>query len=424
MGRERIIGIIVVVAVIGIVCGVVFGIVLPRSKGMSDWKLISSQPVQGTNLVETVWNTDRPPEGKYSTVGLRRLIANNNADPASVIVYLPPSATSARLYTNSEDYDFRIYLANRGYDVFSVDYRASFVPQEETDISCMGKWTTRVHLDDIQQAIKFVTEITGTKKVYLAGHSTGARYVYLYAAERWKQDLSGMIVLDGSPWESYGPEELYSMDIDKCYAALSEGETPENRDLFKNYALAPGGHYYDVVVAEFDPGFGEAIGIYYAQGPDAPSPVPGFNTVKDYLASQFHNVWGPKQFSNVLEGYASVDMLLAFCLKSAVPYWPLVDYAEDAYIGNWNGRPPEPELQFYDNICEVDVPLIVFASEEFTTALGMQFWYKQLGPVMVKSTDTEFHLLQNFGHIDVLLGEHAKQEVFEPFHAWLLKHCK
>lgn len=392
-------------------------------EGTSDWELISSEPVDGTNLVETVWNTNRPPEGKYSTVGLRRLIADNSPDPASVMVYLPPSATSARLYTNSEDHDFRIYLAKRGYDVFSVDYRASFVPSDETDISCMGKWTTRVHLNDIQQAIKFVKEITGAKKVYLAGHSTGARYVYLYASERWEKDIVGMIVLDGSPWESYGPEELNSMDIDKCYAALSGGDTPENRDLFKSYGLTPGDHYYEAVVAEFAPEFYEAIEAYL-QDPDAHSPVPDFDTAKDYIASQFHNVWGPKQFSNVLEGYASVDMLLAFCMKATVPYWPLVDYAEDAYIGNWGGKPPKPELRFHDSICEIDVPLIVFASEEFTTALGMQFWYKELGPVMVKSADTEFHLLKQLGHLDALLGEHAKQEVFEPLYDWLLRHSQ
>jgi pimeloyl-ACP methyl ester carboxylesterase len=385
------------------------------------WKLISSQPVEGTNLIETVWHTHRPPEGEYDTVGLRRLIADNNLDPAGVIVYLPPSATSARLYTNSQDYDFRIYLANRGYDVFSVDYRASFVPSDETDISCMAKWTTRVHLDDIQEAVKFVKEMTGAEKVYLAGHSTGARYVYLYAAERWEEDVAGMIVLDGAPWESYGPEELYAMDIDKCYAALSEGDTPENRNLFKSYGLAPGDHYYEATVAEFDSEFYEAIGAYL-QDLGARSPVPDFDTAKDYIASQFHHVWGAKQFANVLEGYASVGMLVAFVVRAAVPYWPLVDYAEEAYIGNWNGKPPKPELQFHDGICEIDVPLIVFASEEWTTALGMQFWYKQLGPVMVKSADTEFHLLENFGHIDVLLGEYAKQQVFEPLYGWLLKH--
>jgi len=385
------------------------------------WELISSQPVEGTDLIETIWHTHRPPEGEYDTVGLRRLIADNNLDPADVIVYLPPSATSARLYTNSEAYDFRIYLANRGHDVFSVDYRASFVPPGETDISCIAKWTTRVHLDDIQDAVKTVKGITGAAKVYLAGHSTGARYVYLYAAKRWEEDVAGMIVLDGAPWESYGPEELYSMDMDKCYAALSEGDTPENRNLFKSHGLTPGDHYYEATVAEFDSEFYEAIGAY-VHDLGARSPVPDFDTAKDYIASQFHNVWGAKQFSNVLEGYASVGMLVAFVVRAAVPYWPLVDYAEEAYIGNWNGKPPKPELQFHDGICEIDVPLIVFASEEWTTALGMQFWYKQLGPVMVKSTDTEFHLLESFGHLDVLLGEYAKQQVFEPLHGWLLKH--
>lgn len=385
------------------------------------WILESSKNID-ENLIETVWSVNRPPFGKHDRIGVRRLILKDNENPVGALVYLPPSGTSARLYTDSEDYDFRIFLANRGFDIFSVDYRTSFILQDETEIAFMTNWGTRMFLDDIREAILFMKRTTGIEKVYLAGHSTGGRYVYLYASERWREDISGMIVLDSAPWESDGPEENNSMDIHKGYAALAQGDTPENRQLFESWDLEAGPHYYDAVFAQFDKTFYTAVGIYYAEGPNAPSPVSGFNTVNDYLAWEIHNVWGPKQLSNVLEGYSSVEMLLAFFMQAAVPYWPLVDYMEEAYMGNWNGKPPVQELRFLDGIGDVDVPLIVFASEEWTTALGMKFWFKYLGPIMVKTSDTEFYLLENFGHLDVLLGEHAKENVFIPLYNWLLIH--
>lgn len=194
---------------------VICGFVLLLISGCGDfdktasnqWNLISTTDV-GTTLQETLWTQRFAPSAKYMTVGLRRLCLKDGSANQGVVVYLPPSGTSARLYKIKENYeenhDFRIYLANRGYDVFSVDYRSSFIEKGETDLISMAGFRTAVTLIDIQHAIEYAKELSGASKVFLTGHSTGARYVYFYACARWEKDLAGMIPMDGSPWEMIG----------------------------------------------------------------------------------------------------------------------------------------------------------------------------------------------------------------------------
>jgi pimeloyl-ACP methyl ester carboxylesterase len=424
---KRILGVLIFVCVAGL-----FAYYAHHSCKKTNWT-IASQTKIGANLQEVAWTASFPQATKHMKVGLRMLSLKGNLQSKcqskastrsrGVVVYLPPSGASARLYTDSENYDFRIYLANRGYDVFSVDYRSSFIPEGATDISVMAGFKTSVTLNDIHEAIKQVKFLTGAKKVFLAGHSTGARYVYLYAASKWADDLAGMIPMDGSPWESDGaPAANATMNIDKGYAALKEGDTEANRKLFKSWGLTPGALYYDAVLTTFEPAFYDAIKIYYAKGPNAASPVAGFATVSDYIGNRFHFVWGRRQLTNVRNGTARVDVLLDFALKACVKHWPLVDYMEDAYIGNWNGNPPVADLQFTKNIGSINIPILVFASSEFTDALGFRYEWKKMGYNMVKSKDRQYILLNGFGHLDVLLGEQAKDQVYTTLYNWLETH--
>jgi len=391
------------------------------------WELKGTTSIN--NLTETYWEAKRAPHGKYDKIGLRKLVANNNTAPNGVVFYLPPSYTSAGLYTNNdgqylEKYDFRIYLANRGYVVYSIDYRTSYVPDSETNLSFMAGWGTETYLTDIRDAIAYAKEHSHVGRVFLAGHSSGAKYVYVYASQRWRQDISGMIVMDGSPWEMDGkPAANDTMRISTVYNALAGGDTAADRAVFEQWSYlipSPIG-YYDNYLPQFGSRFYEAIGTYKdpAMGP-AYGPFAGFATVTDYLADQFQNVWGDKQYCNVENGYSTVEMQVAFATEAAVPYWPLVEYAEDCYTGNWNGDTPSGVgFNYIDKLAKIDIPIIVFASSEWTTALDMEFEWKALGPSLIENTDRTYILLEGFGHLDILLGEFSESLVFLPLYNWL-----
>lgn len=389
----------------------------------ADWRLESSA-VFTDNLVETLWTLESPPESKYHTVGVRRLALKDRETYEGVILHLPGSASNGHLYTTSESYDFRVYLANRGYDVYSVEYRTSFIPETETDYSCMTTYKTSVTLADIQKVIEFVKQNTGKQKIFLSGHSTGARYVYLYACARGSEDLAGMIPMDGSPWEMNGsPSPESTMDINSGYAALAAGSTEVNRNLFKSWGIEPDTGYYNVIIINWAPKTGEAMHFYFSLPPYGPTygPFEGFPTVSDYIADQMYKVWGDAQLTNIKEGYATVGAMMNMMREVGAP-WPIVDYLEDAYLGNWKGNPPAAELMFTKNIGSVNVPILVFASEMFTTALGYQYRWKREGYEMIKSADRQYILLNGFGHMDILAGEKAKDEVFIPLYNWLQAH--
>lgn len=408
---------------------IILGIIAIISSGcasQSTWHLISTSTIN--NLTQTVWQANITDYRTYENVGIRRLVDINRAEAKDVIVYFPPSYTSANYYTNNageylEKYDFRIYLANRGYDVYSIDYRTSFVSESQTDLSFMVGWNEQQYLDDLHEAIKYIKSVTGMSKVYVAGHSSGAKYIYLYAAEH-RGDLKGMIVMDGSPWEMDGsPAAANSIDNGKMYDTLNAGNSDANRAIFEGWGLSPDPvTYYNNLLPPFGDGFDQAVNLYKTEGPDY-GPYEGFDTVSDYLEDQFQNVWGDKQFANPEGSYSTVEMLMNFTTQTSVPYWPLIEHADDAYAGNWNGEPPsKPGETLRDKLSKVDVPIIVFSSSEWTTAVGMKFEWKAEGPTMLKTTDQEYHLLDGFGHLDVLIGEQAEALVFEPLYNWLVAH--
>lgn len=389
----------------------------------TNWQLTSSATFT-ENLVETLWTVGLPPKSRYNTVGVRRLALKDREKYEGVLVHLPGSSSSGNLYASSENYDFRVYLARRGYDVYTVEYRTSFIPKAETDYSCMATYKTSVMLADIQKIIEFVKQKTGKKRIFLSGHSTGARYVYLYACARSSQDLAGIIPMDGSPWEMNGrPTSESTMDIHSGYTALALGDTEANRKLFQSWGIEPDTGYYNVRIVDWAPEMGKAMRTYFSPSPYGPQygPFAGFQTVSDYIADQLQNIWGDAQFTNIKNGYSKVDVMMNMMSKISVP-WPLVDYLEDAYLGNWKGNPPVNQLKFVKNIEKVKTPILVFASEMWTTAVGYEYRWKREGYEMIRSADRQYILLKGFGHMDILAGEKAKDEVFVPFYNWLQAH--
>jgi hypothetical protein len=288
----------------------------------------------------------------------------------------------------------------------------------------MATYKTSVMLADIQKVIGFVKQKTGKQRIFLSGHSTGARYVYLYACARGSEDLAGIIPMDGSPWEMNGrPSSESTMDINLGYAALDSGDTEINRKLFKSWGVEPDTGYYNVLIMNWKPEMGKAMQSYFSPLPYGPQygPFAGFPTVSDYIADQLQNIWGDAQLTNIKNGYAKVDVVMNMMSKVGVP-WPLVDYLEDAYLGNWRGNPPAVKLKFVKNIEKVKTPILAFASEMWTTAVGYEYHWKREGYEMIKSTDRQYILLKGFGHMDILGGEKAKDEVFVPFYNWLQAH--
>lgn len=430
------------------------GDVAPDVAGQIDeWILQSSTPVVGApGLTETIWKADvslpgGTPRSPYDTIGLHRLVGVNPA-PGKVVVYLPGASANASLYTNLEDRDFRLYLANRGYDVYSLDYRTHFVPPftepgveipplVTSDLSLMVHWDSATFVSDTAMAIAQAKEVSGSDKVFLAGFSSGGQITYFYTASNQlgglgQDQLRGIIALDGGPWQISGPAAPNTLDLVTARAALAGGDTPANRAVLATFGATPDAGFYSNGLGSLDEHFVSAV-LAYVLDPDAGDPL-GDGSAADYLVFRMQNLWGLNgegdgQFTNVQRGYNSLDMLLVFAVLATDGYWPVIQDLEDSVLSNRCGPldgpftlPIAPDVEYLANLPEVNIPQLVFGSSGLDSFVGTRISWKFAGIVMSSSQDVERHLVQHFGHIDLLCGTQVTSQISQPMFEWLERH--
>ena len=162
------------------------------------------------NLREYVWqkNAIMPPNGEYDKIGLHRLVSTT-AELKGVIfmtncpmwgageqrITNPPSDS----WTKYENYSQAIYWANRGFDVYAIDYRPHFVPKtlNASQMSFAADWGWDVWVSDIKEAAEKVKEVSGCEKFFMSGECTGAQAALNYAT-KYGSDLQRIIMIDAN----------------------------------------------------------------------------------------------------------------------------------------------------------------------------------------------------------------------------------
>ena len=217
------------------------------------WVLIEKKPLYlQPEITHYTWNKRVAPfSGPQDTIGLHRLIDERSGPKKGVFFVLPgmsdqgmdliadsflentakaieramvqaPKADSSywqALLDELVTFQDRLiarYLAKNGYDVYTIDYRTSFVPKytEGEDLSFMKGWGWELFLSDIKEGIEHAKHLSGHKKVFLAGESHGGMFAMNYASKYWQSDLLGLILLDGGnggKWKLRIPVEVWKL---------------------------------------------------------------------------------------------------------------------------------------------------------------------------------------------------------------------
>ena len=192
-----------------------------------DWILIYKKPLSlNTNLTHYYWEKEMPPySGAYDKIGLHRLIDENIKPKATIFVlagmtdegrdiisdqFLENTYNAAIKKGNQYEYlleeidtfNNRLisrFLASNGYDVYTVDYRTTYIPEglSGKSLSFMKDWGWNFFVGDAKEAVEKAKEVSNRKKVYLAGDSFGGMLTMNYTSRYWKDDLLGFILLDG-----------------------------------------------------------------------------------------------------------------------------------------------------------------------------------------------------------------------------------
>jgi len=374
------------------------------------------------DLEETVWQKVpiMPPNGPYDKIGLHRLV-KKGIKPLGVLFILPGTWSNGEQLTSNppedpwtkyENYSQAIYWANRGFDVYAIDYRTHFVPIDLTQdqLSFMAEWGWDQWISDIKEAVNKAKEVSGAKRIYLAGESFGGGAAMNYASKYWQQDLKGIILLDGGTGGKRGGEtNTYNLTkaIEGMIAtrqwAREVGAPAVGAIFLYKYALAN-----PDAPAEYPPGTKLQPEI---------NPITGkpWANITEYCAYSLYMSWGPGGVTNIYGGYGKPSVMIEI-MSTFDRYWPTRLSLESSAISDYINC-PYVTYDFDDHYIEIDVPLLAFASGLFSNRTGLfRFVHGIANP------DFTGIMLPGYGHLDVYSGEYSINDVSAPVYEWMVSH--
>jgi pimeloyl-ACP methyl ester carboxylesterase len=289
-----------------------------------------------------------------------------------VVLFLPGVFMNGEIVGNNANYDLRLYLAQAGLRVWSVDYRTHAVPAvvSPKDLEVFDDWTPEVFQDDAAWAAGFVRTADPPGPIYLIGFGFGAGLAYAVAA-REDQPVAGLVVLDGLP---NGP------------------------GLFRSEGGR--GPALDVAGSRLSFDDRQRLLRAVARDPKAPSPM-SRGKAGPALADLAYNApsfGGAGGMSTARDGVTD-PRVLAQLLLTFDRYWP-----RDA-------------LDSKTKPSKRTMPVLAFASGAQGAA-----WADRVrqGAESFGGGRTTFEEVPLHGHFDLLAGKLAASEVYEPIRSWLL----
>jgi len=322
----------------------------------------------------------------FDRIGLHRVATGPIAPlhPEIVVLYLPGTNMNGEIAVEDPNYSLPVYLATRGVDVWTFDYRTHFVSPDTPPETLAGMkgWTGRAFVDDIGVAADFVGSRTHRAKLFVAGFSRGAEFACFFAALHPRR-VAGLVILDG--FITRGPAR-----------ALPQGRV----------ASDIGGRH---LTYEKRKALMEAV----IRNPGGPAPLPKYKTASDNLAHVVYDsggvFGGHGGLANPLDGFSD-PAVLARVLVGYDRWWPAVQDYENPF-----------DAQVLARLKGSRIPVIAFSSTNISSG-----WPAQVADsaAATGSTDVTVKRLAGWGHLDVICGTHAETEVYAPLFDWLRRHQK
>ena len=370
------------------------------------WTLtLPERTVSGeSSLLETAWASARPPFGTYDFVAVRRITAvrtEQDTKPRPVFFFLPGAHAHGEIILADERYDLRLYLAKRGIETWTLDYRTHFLPREQIyDSSFMQAWTAEAFINDVIAAAQHVRAISGRQHMFLGGFGVGASFAALAAARSGREDLWGLVLLDGYVLDPPDADPLYR---ERTPTPNWFADDVEGRYLpYKRWMKI----LQDIIE---DP-----------HGPDF-FPTPLFDTRAQALAHFLYvnaNFGARGGLSDAQHGRADV-VVLAQVFKHQDRYWPRVQnhggFSLQRHLAG-------AQFDYAPALSVMNTPVLAFASGNMDNAGLLWSERVRFTAQTLAATDVQFRLLPDWGHLDLMWGAAAAQEVFSPVAEWIMQH--
>jgi pimeloyl-ACP methyl ester carboxylesterase len=419
-------GLLVVLLVFAFVVAV-FPAVKTTQAATDSWTLVTdSRPLKAyPNLLENVWqkNASMLPNGPYDKIGLHRLVKTGTTSRG--VVFMIPglygsgeslvSNPATDSFTKTENDSNCIYWANKGFDVYTIDFRNHFIPINfnKSQLSFTADWGIDQFVSDIKEAVDKTKEVSGTKKVFMAGISWGGILVQIYAAKYWQQDIRGLVLLDPGPVKST--------------VAKNQTQTNSyNLTTYVNTMKTAGAWVWEnpqqssATPSPLNPGY-IFLAQFAAQNPSAPAQYlngtlittinPRTNKTWTNITEWFEYAGNTARSYNTYGGFGNITTYMNLATKSE-RYYPVRIFLDFAAMMDWT-LSPFLSYDYVAHIQDINVPVVAFRS-------GLNL--ATFGSIVNKMATADFtwSVLPNYGHLDVFSGSYSARDVSQPTVDWMV----
>jgi len=357
------------------------------------WEASPERPVsQADDVRETHFTMVRAADAPHERIRVHRY--RGEGPPEAVLLYLPGTYMNGEVALHDERHNLWLYLARRGVEVWALDYRTHFVPAEASPEvhAFMADWTLEAFVDDARAAAALAREQSGAPRVFVAGFSRGVTLAFGFACTEPPARVAGLVVLDGT-FKRKAPEESYDFD----------GEWQK---------LASEGRYSTDVARGIGWETRHRLMSAAAADPRAPAADAEHETIGQQVANLLYRAWQPGALADPVHGVSRVEVL-ARLLDGYDRWWPAIQNVEGQSIASQRDDPRTP---LDDRWGELRLPILYFGA----TGMGEQWILDGMHSVAESgSADVTAHLLEGYGHLDVLVGENAAEDVFLPLLEWI-----
>ena len=266
------------------------------------------------------------------------------------------------------------YLANEGYDTWVLNLRShdgDGDPRTESEnISKFWDFDQDYLRKDMVAAVDFIKNETGFEKIFLLGHSMGGYLAYAYAELINQSDIAGIVGI--------APTGVaYEMDFTmKLLRSIYCRKTIQGEIVPRLFAKK----------LDLNNNFIMKLGVK----------TESFYKFETSFEKQ-------RKFINTIDAEpigVVIDMLYGF--------------DEDYKDGHW--WDPQTGYDYTDNLKNITVPIVLIGGKQDVSdkVEDIAETFNHIG-----SEDKEIHILDGYGHVDLLLGKNAEQGVYPLVGSWL-----
>ena len=360
------------------------GVAIAETTGFGLLRSEAISTAQG-QVTETEWQYV---DASGQAFGLHRY-QSASAVTIATLFYLPGTNMNGVLKTPDSDHNLWLYLAERGIEVYAMDYRTRYIPHDFSgDLVVMRDWSMDLFVEDAVMAVAQVQEEQPLVPMYIAGFSRGAAVAYGLAGQ---VEAAGLVALDGSfkkqPFEPYDiGAALQLYDEEARYASTLSRRGYEARTQMMRRVLS-------------DPGSSATNDRYLTSG--------------DQLADILYQTWGPGVLANTRSNITPIDILAREMLGYDW-FYPTIQNIEGRSIAS---QQDDPNTYIDDHFGEMTIPVLYFGSGGFGAESLLSGIYSA---ARLGSGDVTIKVLENYGHLDVLFATDAPTEVYGVIYEWIL----